>query len=229
VAFPRLVKAFFKTRPNRFLVLAEVRGKLVRVASADPGRLRELLLPGRELRLIPATTPGRKTSYTLALVRHAGVWVSLIPALANQIFEGALARQGVPGIRGRVLEREVSREGSRFDFLVGVNGRRVLTEVKSATLVVSGRAYFPDAPTARGARHVRELTRHVRLGGHSLLVFLVQRSDAHDLTPHAANDPILAAALKEAQRAGVTIRAYRCDVGPTGCTLLGRIPYKSPE
>jgi sugar fermentation stimulation protein A len=229
VAFPRLVRAVFRERPNRFLVRALVQGRLVDAASRDPGRLRELLGPGRELRLLHEPGPGRKTAYTLALVRHEGRWVSLIPDLANRIFAAALLRRGVPGVRAKVLKREVVRGESRFDFVLDWGGEEVLTEVKSATLVVGGRALFPDAPTSRGARHARELARHARSGGGALLAFLVQRSDARSLSPHEANDPDFTAALREAHSAGVRIRAFRCFVGPSGCTLMGRIPFIWPD
>jgi sugar fermentation stimulation protein A len=227
VSFCSLREATFEARPNRFLVLAKVGNRRVRAASRDPGRLRELLKPGARLLLAPSSDPRRRTRYTVVLVRKAGRWVSLVPALANRIFEAALARGGVPGLRGaRVVAREVKRGASRLDFLLQRRGKALLVEVKSATLVVGGRALFPDAPTARGTRHLGELTAVARSGTPAAVVFLVQRSDARLLAPHAGNDPAFAAALLRAARSGVRIRACSCRITRRGASLLGSIPVQ---
>jgi sugar fermentation stimulation protein A len=156
VRFGTLVESVFVSRPNRFLVVARLRGRLVRAASRDPGRLRELLVPGASLLLAPSADPRRRTRYTVMLVRHAGRWVSVVPVLANPIFAGAVARGGARGFENvRVVGREVQRGRSRIDFLLARGRRRLLVEVKSVTLVEAGCARFPDAPTARGTRHLR--------------------------------------------------------------------------
>lgn len=113
---------------------------------------------------------------------------------------------------------------SRIDFEIASRGRRAFLEVKSATLVEKGRALFPDAPTARGTRHLGELTDHCRKGGSAFLVFVVQRDDARSLSPHAANDPVFAMALSRAVRAGVKVLAFACRVAPDGIRLDRRIP-----
>jgi len=220
-----LLPARFLSRPNRFLIVAERHGRRVLAACRDPGRLEGLLVPGVELRLLPVRRAGRRTAYDVALVRAGRAWTSLVPVLANRVLEAAIAAGEAPGLRAaRVVGREVKRGGSRFDFLLAHRGRRVLTEVKSAGLVVDGRALFPDAPTLRGARQVRELTTHVRRGGAGLLVFVVQRSDARSVAPHRAIDPGFADALAEARRAGVRLLAFNCQVSPGGCRLRDRIP-----
>jgi sugar fermentation stimulation protein A len=223
-----LVAARFVSRENRFVLRARVGGRVVRVASRDPGRLRELLVPGARLRLVPAP-PGsaRRTRYTLALVRHAGVWISLVPALANDVLAAAVARRGAAGLRGcRVVRREVVRGRSRFDLLLCDRRGERLVEVKSATLVENRVALFPDAPTLRGARHLRELVAHVRDGGRASVVFVVQREDADELRPHAENDPAFAAALRAAAAAGVSLHAYACRVTPRGVGLARQVPVR---
>jgi sugar fermentation stimulation protein A len=159
------------------------------------------------------------------LVRHRRRWVSVVPVLANRIFENALRRGAVRGLLGaRIIAREVRRGASRIDFEVASRGRRVLVEVKSATLVEKGQALFPDAPTARGTRHLLELSKHCRKGGRALVVFVVQRDDARSLSPHASNDPAFAAALSQAVRVGVRVLAFACRVAPDGIRLDRRIP-----
>ncbi len=161
----------------------------------------------------------------MVLVRYRHRWVSVVPALANTIFEKALQRGGVRGLSGaRIVAREVRTGSSRIDFEIASRGGRALVEVKSATLVEKGRALFPDAPTARGTRHLGELTDHCRKGGSAFVVFVVQRDDARSLSPHVENDPAFAAALSEAVRVGVRVLAYGCRVAPEGIRLDRRIP-----
>ncbi len=218
--FASLHAATFVARPNRFLVHARLGERLVSAACRDPGRLEALLVPGAELRLRAALNPARRTRFDVLLARAGRTWVSVVPALANDVFAAALARRDVPGLRGaRVLAREVTRGHSRFDFLLSWRGRQVWTEVKSVGLVERGLALFPDAPTTRGSRHLRELLELVRGGEAAQVIFLVQRGDADYVSPFRARDPDFAQALGEAARGGVRLRAYGCDVGPGGIRL----------
>jgi sugar fermentation stimulation protein A len=233
-AFEALAPATFLARPHRFLVHARVRGRRTKVACRDPGRLFGLLAPGTKLLLAPRRGKHRKTRYDLVLARAGGRWLSLVPVLANRIFESALRADRVPGLRGaRVLAREVRHGRSRFDLLLSHRGRRVLAEVKSAGgLVRNGCALFPDAPTERGRRHLQELAAVARAGGHALVAFVVQRPDVRGFAPNRALDPRFADALDEAAAAGVRLLAYACAVSPRGCRLLRRIPIdrrRAPE
>jgi sugar fermentation stimulation protein A len=224
-AFPQLVEATFLERPNRFLLWAEVGGRRVAVASCDPGRLEGILERGTRLLLAPAATATRRTAYSLVLARHRRGWVSLMPALANRIVQFAVARGAIPALRhARVLAREVVRGGSRLDFLLQHRGAPLLLEVKSAAMVDKGRALFPDAPTARGTRHLLALTAAARRGEKAALLFVVQRGDALSLAPFADRDPVFARTLLRASRAGVRLWAYTCRVTPRGCTLDREIP-----
>ena len=227
VAFPPLMPAVLQDRPHRFLLVAEVAGRPTPVACGDPGRLERLLVPGVRLLLAPAPTggPARRTAFTAVLAQSGRGWVSIQPALANRIVQFALRRDGLPDLAGaEVLSCEVRHGCSRFDFLLRHRGRRVLVEVKSATWVIGRRAYFPDAPTERGARHVRELAAAARSGTSAAILFIVQRRDARSFAPHAERDPAFAAALRDAHAAGVRVLAYRASVTARGCRLLDRIP-----
>lgn len=224
IRWPGLVPGTFLERPNRFLVIARVHGRRVRAACRDPGRF-ELLVPGARLLVAPSRDARRRTAFTVVLVRHGRRWISAVPGLANRLLEAALARGAAAGLEGaRILGREVARGGSRLDFLLGRRGSRLLTEVKSATLVEGGRALFPDAPTARGVRHLRELIAARRRGERSMIVFVVQRGDARSLSPHRERDPVFARTLGDAARAGVRLLAYRCRISPRRCAIGDRIP-----
>jgi len=231
----RLVAATFVSRPNRFIVRAALEnGDRVDAHLADPGRLRELLVPGAWLRLRPAKTGTvRRTRFGVALVRSSEVpraWVSLETVRANDLAESLLSTGAVRGVgRGWSIRREVRHGRSRFDFLLEKpGGARLWAEVKSVTLVENGVACFPDAPTTRGRRHIDELTGIVRDGGGALLLFVVQRGDARVVIPHRRIDPELADAVAAAREAGVIVRAAAFRISPAGKALyLGPLPVRS--
>ncbi len=230
---PPLVRARFVARPTRFLVIADLGGgREVEAHLADPGRLRELLVPGAELRLRAAPPGGtRRTRQTAVLVRApapARAWVSLDTTLPNRLARDLLQRGLVRGIGpGGELRAEVARGGSRFDFVVSRPDGETLVEVKSVTLVQDGVARFPDAPTARGARHVREIEAFVRRGGRGVVLFVVQRHDARAVTPNRATDPAFARALASARRAGVLLRAASFRLRADGTARhLGALPVR---
>jgi sugar fermentation stimulation protein A len=220
-----LVDARFVARPNRFVVEAVVeRGRKVRAHLADPGRLTELLVEGAPLRLRPvAARPGRRTRFTAVLVRASTPphpWVSVDTTLPNRLAETLLRRNEVPGVgAGWSIRREVTVDRSRFDFMLSRNDERMVVEVKSVTLVEDGIARFPDAPTARGARHVREIEDLVREGARGLVLFIVQRSDARAVATHEKIDPDFADAVRSAHTHGVLFRAahytFDANVHPT--------------
>lgn len=219
----RLIPAAFLSRPNRFIVIARlVSGKKVRAHLGDPGRLKELLLPGVPLRLRPAPPGGeRKTRYTVSLVRASEpprAWVSLETSAANRLAEGAIRAGAVRGLGAvKSLRREYTVGRSRFDFLIeGGAGRRTLVEVKAVSLIEEGIALFPDAPTVRGTRHLRELAEHASNGIRAVVLFVVQRDDARLVRPHGVTDPGFAQALREARESGVLLRAVRFRMSPSG-------------
>jgi sugar fermentation stimulation protein A len=229
--------AEFIDRPNRFLILARLRasGEVVRVHCPDPGRLRELLLPSVALHVSRADGPLRTTTHTVRFVEHPanGVLVSLDSCLANGLFLDGLCRGLLEPFNGYArLEREVSITSavhagvrSRIDYrLTGADGARTWVEVKSATLVEDGTAYFPDAVTARGVRHLQELQTLVRAGDRAAVCFVVQRPDATAFRPQWDRDPVFAQALLGAAENGVDVYAYTANICLAGCGIEGRIP-----
>lgn len=227
VRFSSLVPATFVSRPNRFLLWADVGPRRVAVASRDPGRLDGILVRGARLLLAPSASPRRRTAYTLTLARQGDVWVCLIPALASQIVHFAATRGALEGLKGaKVIQREVALGGSRIDFLMRRRGRPLLVEVKAAAFVEGTRALFPDCPTLRGARHVRALIAARRRGQDAALVFVVHREDADSIAPWSAVDPEFTRALRVAHRIGVRVLAYTCRVTPQGCAVARRIPVE---
>lgn len=211
----RLLPASFVSRPNRFVVRATLGdGRTIEAHLGDPGRLVELLVPDARLRLRPAPEGrARRTRYTVALVRAAAPsrpWVSVETQRANRLAEELLLRGVVRGVSRATRLRPEARHGdSRFGFLLEDPAGRLWVEVKSVTLVEDGVGLFPDAPTVRGRRHLRGLTRLVHDGDRALVLFVAQRGDAERVVPHRALDPGFADALAAADDAGVMLRAVR--------------------
>lgn len=218
-----VIPARFVERPNRFLVLARLAdGTLVRAHCPDPGRLRELLIPGVVVYVSPAERTGRTTAYDLRFVEHPqnGRLISLDARVPNSVVDEALACGRLPMFAGygevrREVTLAVQPTGSirsRIDFLLTDSaGRLCWLEVKSVTLVVSGCAQFPDAPTERGRRHVEELTHVVSAtGDRAAILFVIQRPDAQSFAPRRETDPAFAKALCAAREAGVELYAYTC-------------------
>lgn len=235
--------ATFLERPNRYLVVARLyqSGAVVRAHCPDPGRLRELLLPGVTVHVSAANLAGhkiaRKTAYDLRFVEHPehGQLISLDSRLPNQIFWEGLHSGFFPPFRGfqsvireaPMLARREGRVRSRIDFrLVDAHGRPCWVEVKSATLVEGRTARFPDAVTARGKRHVDELATLAQQGERAAVVFIVQRPDADRLTPQWETDPAFSQALADAINAGVACYAYTCTLTLTEVTLARAIPVE---
>jgi sugar fermentation stimulation protein A len=184
---------------------------------ADPGRLRELLLPEKRVWLRPASNPNRKTRWTAVLVESTDgrELVSLDTTLPNRLVEEALRQNALNELSDWELERsEVTMSRSRLDFLLsGPSSRQMALEVKSVTLVEEGVALFPDAVTERGARHVRELVEIAsRPDWAAGVLFVLQRSDASEIRAARSIDPGFAEALEEAKAAGVRILGRRCRV-----------------
>lgn len=205
-----LVEGRFRSRPNRFLVLAEVEGQVAPCHLPNPGRLRELLVDGAAVLLEPRSAGSRKTPYDLVAARKDGVLVSLDTRLPNRTVASLLRAGTLPGLGTWYQVRpEVPLGRSRVDFLLRGDAGSYYLEVKSVTLVEGGTALFPDAPTERGRRHLEELASALAPRVRAGVLFLVQRPDAHRFRPHEARDPAFARALRAVHAAGVEVHAVR--------------------
>lgn len=222
--YHRLKEATFLSRPNRFIALCQVDGETVVCHVKNTGRCRELLLPGCALWLEESDNPARKTRFDLVAVESRGYIVNMDSQAPNAIF-AEWARQGgyLPGLTN--LQAEVRYGASRFDFAYQLGHVPGFAEVKGVTLFDdAGMAYFPDAPTERGAKHLRELIAACRAGYDAGVCFVIQRDDVSGFAPNDATDPAFGQALREACRAGVRVTAALCHVTPESCTITRTIP-----
>ena len=201
----------------------------------NPGSMAGLVEPGAEVWLSPAANPKRKLQWTWELVRDAatGSLVGINTGRANAVVEEAL-RSGLadPALAASTIRREVRYgDGSRVDFLLTAeDGRRCYVEVKSVTLRRSLSpphiGEFPDAVTARGTRHLRELSAVCAAGDRAVLLYLVQREDCQTVRVAADIDPAYAKAARAAREAGVEFRALGCLISPGGIAAAAPLPVE---
>ena len=223
----RLIPATLVDRPNRFLTNIIVQGERHQAHLPDPGRLLELLWPGVDLLVQHNPGPGRKTDYTVHLARRPddAAWVCINTLLPNRFVRFLLNEHQLPALADwDLVGTEVTEGHSRFDFLLERDGRRLFLEVKSVTFVDGGVAQFPDAVSARAAKHARHLAELAVNGYQAMILFVVQRDDAHIFRPMWDRDPEVGRALNEATLAGVDIRAIKLAVTPEIFTYKGELP-----
>ncbi|MFN4011670.1 MAG: DNA/RNA nuclease SfsA [Pannonibacter sp.] len=207
-------------RYKRFLadVILDADGSEVTAHCANPGSMLGLNAPGSRVYLSRSDSPTRKLPLSWELIEADGVLVGISTAHPNRLVEEAIVAGAVPGLAGYPdLRREVKYGvNSRIDILLAAPDRpRCYVEVKNVHLMRQpGLAEFPDSVTARGAKHLRELSDMVREGHRAVMVYLVQRPDCDRLALASDIDPAYAKALDEARAAGVEVIAIGCSVTP---------------
>ena len=211
--YGKMVEARFLRRINRFTAFVELNGQEEMVHVKNTGRCKELLLEGARVFLEEADKEGRKTKYSLIAVYKGDVLVNMDSQAPNQMAAEALAEGKIKEI-GEVefLKREVKYENSRFDLYYQKGNQKGFIEVKGVTLEENSVAKFPDAPTERGAKHLRELVKAKEEGYEAAVLFVIQMKGIKEFCPNEERDPAFTAALREASEAGVKILAYDCQV-----------------
>lgn len=171
--------------------------------------------------------PARKTAFDLAMVQLGSTLVSIDSRVPGLVLAEAIRGGSLRAFGGyRTCRPEVRFGESRLDFLLTGGPAPFLVEVKSVTLVVGGQARFPDAPTPRGARHLRELARAVADGYRAAVIFVIQREDVDSFAPNDETDPEFGRALREAAAAGVEVYPFRCWVTPDRVEIAQELPVR---
>ena len=216
------VKGIFKARPNRFIAEVEVDGNLEIAHVPNTGRCKELLVENAIVWLKPSDNPNRKTKFSLHFVENKGVLVSLYSQQANSIVYDAVVEGKIKELSGYDYhQREKTVDNSRIDiYLKNSNGDSCFVEVKGVTLIIDGEARFPDAPTERGAKHLKELIKLKKEGNRCCVFFLIQHPAGEFFRPNWENDPVFSETLNEAFNEGVEILVYRCDNQLSGIELI---------
>ena len=222
-----LINAVFIERPNRFITIIEIGGKKHKSHLPDPGRLKELLIPGASLLVRPAPeNKERSTAFTTIMVNLKGQWISLVSTLPNQFVKYSFQKNRIPIFQKYKLVRpEVTIRNHRFDFLLSnKSGKNFFLEVKSVTFVEDGIAKFPDAVTTRGMNHAKTLTDLVKEGEFAGILFVCQRPDATLFEPMWDRDPTFSNVLFNAYKMGVKVWCITLNVSQTEISFNKEIP-----
>ena len=204
--YRNVIPAVFVDRPNRFTAHVNIEGRRETVHVKNTGRCRELLLPGAEVWLSGSDNPERKTAFDLIAVRKSnGLLVNIDSQAPNTVAREWLETQHFDVIRSEYVYGQ-----SRLDFMMERGSERFLMEVKGCTLERDGIGYFPDAPTERGTKHLRELAG--AKGYQPILTFVIQMDGITEVRGNRETDPAFCEALENARKAGVKIIFLPCHV-----------------
>lgn len=213
--YNKIVKANFISRSNRFVAVADINGEQTVCHVKNTGRLKELLQPGVTVYLEESENPLRKTKYDLVAVEKNGAIFNIdsyAPNLAAGEFFRSIFSEGT-------VRSEVKFGNSRFDFYIENQEKKIFAEVKGVTLIKDGVALFPDAPTERGVKHIRELIECKKEGYEAYILFVIQTEYADAFSPNDETHRQFGDALREAEQSGVKILAVNCNVTPYEMTI----------
>ena len=214
IEYPNMVQGRFLARPNRFVAHVELNGETEICHVKNTGRCRELLQPSAAVWCQHHDDPGRKTAWSLITVQKGNRLVNMDSQVPNRAAREYLERGGL-GFVPEFVKPERTFGQSRFDLYYEAVDRKGFVEVKGVTLEEDGVARFPDAPTERGCKHLRELQAAAAQGYEAWVLFVIQMPDIRRFEPNDPRDPAFGEALRQAARNGVQVRAVSCQVTPS--------------
>ena len=218
-------KAYFISRPNRFVAKVSIDGKETDVHVKNTGRCRELLTEGAEVWLEKSSNPDRKYRYSLVTVKKGDIMVNMDSQAPNKAVGEWLSDGGLFS-DVKLIRPECKYGNSRFDFYVEYEDKKAFIEVKGVTLENEGVVSFPDAPTERGSKHLRELCACIKDGYEAYVIFVIQMKGVLYFTCNAEQDPVFAQTLKKAHNEGVRILAYDCLVTEDEMKIEDKVKVK---
>lgn len=219
-----IIQGIFRKRPNRFIAHIEINGTTEVCHVKNTGRCRELLPEGRVVYCAECLSPTRKTRYDLIAVQKGNRIINMDSQAPNAAVYEWLKQGGLGYAED--IKPETTFGDSRFDFSFKKDGKLCFLEVKGVTLENNGVCAFPDAPTERGAKHLKELSRLAKEGYETYAMFVIQMEQVKYLHPNDKTDPEFGKALRKATEAGVKIIAYDCKVTPDSMIIHNPVPIK---
>ena len=223
--YENIIKARFISRPNRFIAEVEIDGNIEIAHVKNTGRCKELLTEGTTVYVQKSDNPARKTKYDLITVVKNGMLINMDSQAPNKVF-GEWVSQGNFAADVDLIKPECKYGNSRFDFYIEAGGRKIFAEIKGVTLEEEGIVMFPDAPTERGVKHIKELCECVKNGYEGYIFFIIQMEQCKYFTPNKATHPEFAEALKKARECGVNIKAMNCNVTKDELIILKEVEIK---
>ena len=225
ITYPHMVPGTFRARPNRFIAYVEMDGREEVCHVKNTGRCRELLIPGVQVWCQHHDDPKRKTAFSLITVQKGQRMINIDSQIPNKLACDYVNRGGL-GFVPDALKAEKTFGSSRFDLYYEAGERKGFVEVKGVTLEENGIVCFPDAPTERGTKHLRELQEAVRQGYEAWVLFVIQMADVLHFEPNEKSDPAFAATLRETAQEGVNIKAVECVVTPDSLEITKEVPVR---
>ena len=222
--YANMVPGVFLSRPNRFIAHVVIDGQEEIVHVKNTGRCRELLPPGAQVWCQRSDNSNRKTKFDLITVKKGDRLINMDSQAPNTAAGEWLRRGGLGEIYN--LKAETFHGDSRYDFSFTKDGKQCFLEVKGVTLEEDGVCAFPDAPTDRGAKHLKGLTEAAKAGYGAYVLFVIQMPDVKYLRPHDERDPAFGAALREAAENGVAVLAMDCAVAVDSMEIRRRVLVK---
>lgn len=228
--YDNIIKGVFINRPNRFIAIVNIDGKEETVHVKNTGRCKELLINGCTVYLNKSDNPYRKTKYDLIAVEKLRngkppLLINMDSQIPNDLAIEFL-KKGNLFSQNAVIKREVTYGNSRFDIYVEDGNEKAFVEVKGVTLEKDGIAMFPDAPTLRGVKHIKELIKARNDGYRAIILFVIQMNEIESFIPNAYTHKEFADTLTFASRYGVEILAYDCNVGESSIEIRKSVDVK---
>ncbi|MBP3627253.1 MAG: DNA/RNA nuclease SfsA [Clostridia bacterium] len=214
--YNNIIKAKFIKRINRFIAEVNIGGVTETVHVKNTGRCKELLLTDSTVILEASDNPLRKTKYDLIAVYKKGLGLVNIDSQApnKAVYEWLLKKDY------SYIRQEFTYGKSRIDFYMEKEDKKYLLEVKGCTLEIDGTGYFPDAPTERGVKHLRELTKAQSEGFHCAVAFVIQMEGINEVLPNIETHAEFGVALEEAKKSGVKVLFLKCAVTPDSLEII---------
>lgn len=213
--YTNTIEGIFIDRPNRFIAHVNINGIVETVHVKNTGRCKELLCPGVRVILEISNNPNRKTKYDLITVYKKGLgWINIDSQVPNTVVREWLQSGNSIFNDINYLKPEYTYGKSRVDFYLECEDRKVLIEVKGCTLEIDKAGFFPDAPTSRGVKHLRELSQAIQSGYETYIAFVIAMPEITKVYPNGVTDPAFEKAFYEAKAAGVKILYLPCTVRP---------------
>lgn len=221
--YKNIKAGIFKARPNRFIAHIEIDGHVEICHVKNTGRCRELLIPDCIVYVEEADNKARKTKYSLIAVQKGERIINMDSQVPNKaVHEWLLGGNLFEDIL--LIKPEKVYGNSRFDFYIETPGQKIFIEVKGVTLEEDGIVRFPDAPTERGVKHMKELISCTRMGYEAYILFVIQMKDVKRFEPNDVTHPEFGMTLREAKRQGVHVLAYDCNVNPESLSIGKPVP-----
>ncbi len=227
--WPHLISGTLLKRYKRFLCDVKLKNNHTITAHCpNTGSMKECYEPGCTVYLSRHNNPARKLKYTLEMTHMETTLVGINTQVPNRLLKESIIAGTVPSLMGysRCSAKYPTAGTHASTCFLRMSRERCFVEVKNCTLVADHSAYFPDAVSSRGLKHLLELERQVQAGDRCVMFYLIQRTDATIFKPADHIDPAYGKTLRRVFNNGVEIMVYDVKIDLTMIELNKPIPYQ---